>query len=290
MRLPLLRRAAISLAFTSLLLASGGCSKIRARMTVRDGNDLFKAEKYEKAIQKYEAALADDPSLTKIYRNIGLAYMAMFQPASLAPKDKLLADKSIEALQKYIESNPQDPRGPEYLVTMYLTASRYDQAIEHFQAVLARNADDLKTVQRLALVYQKKGDFENAFTWREKQAKLVTSENDKAEAYYTIGVLCWDRSYNYPDLEPGYRQTTIQKGISALNEAMSHRLEYSEAISYMNLLYREKAKYEWDPQKKTEYLQTATKYMMQALEIIKKRKAAAAATIAAPPAPPAQTK
>lgn len=283
-----IRRAARLIPLLALLLAVPGCDRLKARITVREGNELFKAEKYERAIDKYEAALAQDPSLTKIYRNIGLAYMAMFQPASESPKDKVYADKAIEFLQKYIQAYPEDPKGPEYLVNMYLNASRFDEAISFFHASLQKNPDDLKTVQRLALVYQKKQDFENALKWRQEQARLSPSEQEKAEAWYTIGVLCWDRSYNYPDLQPDYRQQVIQRGLDALEQAQKHKPEYFEAVAYVNLLYREKAKFEIDPVKKAEYLELAKKFMMQAIEMRKAaaKKAAATAATAIPLEPP----
>ncbi len=290
MRSSLIQRGLRFLPVFAILIASVGCDKVRARVTVREGNDLFKAEKYERAIDKYESALKLDDSLDKIYRNIGLAYMAMFQPASQSPKDKDFADKAIAAFQTYVEKHPEDPRGPEYLVTMYLNSSRYDQAIAFFQAAIQKNPNDLNTVKKLALVYQKKQDFENALKWRTEQAKLSTSELEKAEAWYTIGVLCWDRSYNYPDLEPGYRQNVIQRGLDSLNEATKHRENYFEAIAYINLIFREKAKYEIDPAKKQEFLVEANKYMMKALELRKaaaKTLAAATAATAIPLVPPA---
>jgi tetratricopeptide (TPR) repeat protein len=280
-----IRRAAAAATLLTLMLATTGCQKFKARMTVREGNELFKAEKYEKAIAVYQKALAEDPELTKLYRNIGLAYMAMFQPASQAQKDKDIADKAIEYLKKYVDAYPTDQKGPEYLVTIYVNAARYDDAVSFFQAAIAKNPKDVETIRRLALVYQKKQDFDNALKWRLEQARLVETKDEKAEAWYTIGVICWDRSYNYPNLEPAYRQEVIQKGLDALFESIKHRENYFEAVAYINLIYREKAKYETDPAKKAAFMAEAAKYMQQALEMRKERAKTLAAKAATPALP-----
>ena len=44
--------------------------------------------------------------------------------------------------------------------------------------------------------------------------------------------------------------------MDALNKAVEIKPDYFEAISYINLLYREKAKMETDPAKKQEYTDT----------------------------------
>ena len=57
--------------------------------------------------------------------------------------------------------------------------------------------------------------------------------------------------------------------MDALNKALEIKPDYFEALSYINLLYREKAKIETDPVKKQEYIDTANKYLQQALELRK---------------------
>ena len=62
----------------------------------------------------------------------------------------------------------------------------------------------------------------------------------------------------------------MDEGLDALNKALQIKPDYFEALSYVNLLYREKAKIEADPVKKQEYVDTANKYLQQALELRKK--------------------
>ena len=109
-----------------------------------------------------------------------------------------------------------------------------------------------------------------------------------AEVYYLIGVQAWDRSYNFPDVDPvAARARSSTTGSQSLNKAVEMKPDYFEAISYINLLYREKAKMETDPVKKQEYTDTANKYLQQALEMRKaaQEKAKAAEAAQATPEP-----
>ena len=76
----------------------------------------------------------------------------------------------------------------------------------------------------------------------------------------------------------------MDEGMQALNKAVEMKPDYFEAISYINLLYREKAKMETDPAKKQEYTDLANKYLQQALDMRKaaQEKAKAEAAQATP--------
>jgi tetratricopeptide (TPR) repeat protein len=137
------------------------------------------------------------------------------------------------------------------------------------------------------MLYFKKGDFDNGVTWLKKRLEI---EGNNPEVYYLIGVQAWDRSYNYPDLDPAMRAKIVEDGLESLNKAVQLKPDYFEAITYINLLYREKAKMETDPAKKQEYLDTANKYLQQALEMRKaaQEKAKAEAASGAPTPEPAK--
>jgi tetratricopeptide (TPR) repeat protein len=90
------------------------------------------------------------------------------------------------------------------------------------------------------MIYAKKGDFEQSLEWYKKRAEI---EKDDPEALYTIGVLCWDKVYNGGlTLELDRRRELIDMGLDYLGRANELREDYFEATSYVNLLYREKAK------------------------------------------------
>jgi len=261
------RRAAMAAVLLLAISGLTGCNKIKSKQEIKKGNEFLKAAQYQSALAAYEEALRLDPSEKKLHKHIGIAYMGMYQPGSKHPKDLEFAQKAIDNLKTYAEAYPEDQKAREYLISMYLNSERFDDAIAFYQnEMLKRNPRDSKAMQSLAMLYFKKGDFENGVKWLKKRLEV---EGNNPEVYYLIGVQAWDRSYNFPDLDPTLRGQIVEEGLQSLNKAVEMKPDYFEALSYINLLYREKAKMETDPAKKQEYTDTANKYLQQALDMRK---------------------
>ena len=260
------RAAACLLALVSLS-ALAGCDKIKSRQEVKRGNEFFKAGQYQAALASYQEAQRLDPGSTKLKKNVGLAYMAMYQPGSKYPKDLEFAAKAIENLKSYLDSHPEDKRAREFLVSMYLATDRYDDAIAFYQEKYKEDPKDSKAIQSLAAMYFKKGDFQKGIEWTQKRVEL---EPTNPEPLVMIGVQAWDRSYHYPDIPPEQRAQIVQSGLDALDKALKIKADNFDALTYINLLYREKAKVETDPAKQQEDIATADKYRQQAMDLRKK--------------------
>jgi tetratricopeptide (TPR) repeat protein len=277
------RAAAAAFLLVSVTLLFG-CDKIKSKQETKRGNEFLKAAQYQSALAAYEEALRLDPGETKLNKHIGIAFMGLYQPGSKHPKDLEFAQKAIDHLKAYLQAFPDDKKTLEYLVSMYLNTERFDDAIAFYQnEVLKREPKDTKAMGSLSMLYFKKGDFDNGVAWLKKRLEV---EGNNPEIYYLIGVQAWDRSYNFPDLDPALRAKIVDEGLQSLNKALEMKPDYFEAVSYINLLYREKAKMEMDPAKKQEYTDTANKYLQQALEMRKaaqeKAKAAEAAQATTP--------
>jgi tetratricopeptide (TPR) repeat protein len=266
--MPRHRKRAAAASFLLLAVSlSTGCDKIKSKQEIKKGNEFLKAAQYQSALAAYDEALRLDPGETKLHKHIGISYMGMYQPGSKHPKDLEFAQKAIDNLKQYAAAYPDDTKSLEYLISMYLNTERYDDAIAFYQnELLKRNPGDGKAMQSLARLYFKKGDFDNGVAWLKKQLEI---EGNNPEVYYLIGVQAWDRSYNFPDLDPALRAKAVEDGLQALNKAVELKPNYFEAVSYINLLYREKAKMETDPAKKQEYTDTANKYLQDALAMRK---------------------
>jgi len=271
-------RAAAAVLCLLAVSALAGCNKIKSKQEIKAGNEFLKASQYQPALAAYQEALRLDPAEKRLHKHIGLAYMGLYQPGSKHPKDLEFAQKAIDHLKTYVDAYPEDRKAREYLVSMYMNAQRFDDAIAFFQSdVLKRDPKDAKAMQTISSLYFQKGDFDNGVAWLKKRLEV---EGNNPEVYYLIGVQAWDRSYHFPDLDPAVRAKIVDEGLEALNKAVQMKPDYFEAVSYINLLYREKAKMETDPAKKQEYIDTANKYLQQALEMRKQaqEKAKAAAT------------
>lgn len=267
------QRAAAAALFLSTAVVLAGCNKLKAKQETKKGHEFAKSQQYETALASYQEALRLDPHEDKLHKAIAFAYMGMYQPGSKHPKDLEMATKAIQHLKTYVEAYPDDRKAREFLLSMYLSTEQYDQAESFYQQMLRENPKDTKAMASMASIYFKKGDFEQGVAWLEKRLAAEPPEA-KPEVYYLIGVQAWDRSYNYPDLDPLQRPQIVERGLEALNKAMELKPDYFEAISYVNLLYREKAKIETDPAKQQEYMALADQYRNQALELRKKALAA----------------
>jgi len=259
-------RAAVA-ALILLAAAQVGCDKIKSRQEIKKGNEQFKATQYQAALASYQDAQRLDPGEKKLDKFIGETYMALYQPGSKHQKDIEFANNAIKHLQTYLQAYPNDRKVREYLVSMYLAQDRYDDAIGFYQDLLKTDPKDSKAMTSLAAMYFKKGDFQNGLEWEKKRA---AADPKNPEPYVMIGVQAWDRSYHYPDVPAEVRGKIIADGMEALLTALKLKPDNFDALTYMNLLYREKAKIETDEAKRTEDVAQADKYREQALELRKK--------------------
>jgi tetratricopeptide (TPR) repeat protein len=224
----------LSVSFTFI-----SCKRFQAKMEVKKGNDYYKARKYEEAIKAYKSALEKDQNLDTVYLNLGLSYMALYVPGSTHPKDLEYVDKAIASFKDYQKRSPEDTKVNEYLINMYLNADRKDDAIKYFEEQLARDNSNTAFMQKLAFLYAQSGRFDDALKWYKRRAEV---EPNNAEAYYIIGVICWEKSYKFADLTPEERERVVKEGMASLERAIKINSKYADAYLYMNLLYRERAK------------------------------------------------
>jgi len=268
-----------TLALAGVLMMTTGCEgtydNLRANYAARMGNDAYKANDFPRAIEWYRYANYLNPDLDLAYYHTALAYMAEYKPGSKHPQDVRYAEQAITNLMRFLRLNPDHEDAKNYLLTIFLQADRHDEAAEFFERELQRAPDDPAVasalMQKIGMIYAKSGNFEQSLEWYKKRAEI---ERDDPEALYTIGVLCWDKVYNGGlTLELERRRELIDMGLEYLARASELRADYFEAASYVNLLYREKAKLAQILGNNDEFVkftQEADKNMKMALEMRKR--------------------
>lgn len=267
------RIAAASLAVLSL--GAAGCDKFKSKQLIREGNSYFKEQLYEDALKKYEAAQALDPGEVRLDKFVAMGYMALYNPGSTHPKDQEALSRSIEHFKKYLAAKPEDDKAAKFLVTTYMNAQKYDDAIKYFKELVVTHPKDSRAVQTIAMLYAKQGDYENSMEWQKKRGEL---EPNHAEVFYTMGVTAWDKSYNTMGIDTSpdkgitneKRKAMLDFGMAQLDRAIQLNPDYSEAMLYKNLLYRQYVRIETDPARVAELNAKATEWQQKALEIRKK--------------------
>ena len=269
------KKSCLLTALSLSLFFVAGCSKVKARMEIREANDAYAKEEYAQALVHYQAAQKiDGQSFPELDRMIGYSLIGMYVPEDKSPANVKNADAAIQKLREYLKKRPEDNIAREALINLYLNADRITDAINYFREWLKTHPADLDAVRSIATLYAKQGNFNESLNWYEK-ITLLDARNP--EAYYIYGVVCYEKVAKNPPADLNERLQIIDRGKKALTKAMQLRKDYFEAMAYLQLLYRQQAPLETDPIKQQELIAEANRIRNEAIAIIQKKKAAAAA-------------
>jgi tetratricopeptide (TPR) repeat protein len=258
--------AALSLSLSLL----AGCQKIQARMEIRDANTAYGKEDYATALKHYEKARQiDGTSFPDLDRMIGYSRIGMYVPEDKSKANLANADAAILELRKYLKKRPEDRIAREALINLYLNADRITEAINYFREWLDTHPNDLDAVRSVATLYAKQGNFAESLNWYQK-ITLLDARNP--EAFYTFGVVCYEKVAKNPPADMAERMAIIEKGKRALERAIQLRKDYFEALVYLSLLYRQQAPIETDPIKQQALVAEANRIRDEAVAIVRRKK------------------
>lgn len=266
-------RSLVLPALAVLLLPALGCNKVRARVELKEGNNLYQGEQYKPALDKFQKGLALDPSATFAWRSVGLTALALYRPGDENPKNKEYGTTAISAFEKYLADFPDDDKVKDYLLTSYVNEKQYDRALQFVDQLGQKNPSDPKINNYKINILMQAGRLADAF----EVAKKVQGDT-RLEALDNLGRLAWDKSYRDPKFSLEERAKIVDMGLEAEKIVMDAKPEPDnfEAVAYYNLLLREKAKLELDGDKKLALLADADKYLAKANELRKQAKEKAA--------------
>ena len=114
------------------ILASGvSCTSIRTRVWMNEGNKLYKAQRYDEAVEFYKKIIAIDPGNWTANYLIAMSYTALYHPGSEHEKDKEYVDKATQTFEKLMGMQAPDKdtedRVRNYYVALLLAASKTDK-------------------------------------------------------------------------------------------------------------------------------------------------------------------
>jgi len=245
-------------------------------MAMKEGNSFYNTKHYEEAVDQYKQVIAIDPTYKDAYTNMGLAYLALYQPGSTHEKDIGYSKGAIKAFKDYLSIDPENEKVKNFLMEICQKSNNPDEAIQFFVAEHEKHPDDVRTIGIVGNLYSKIGNIEEALKWMDKRVQL---EPNNPEAYYTIGVNCWARSYNHMDLSLEQRYSILDKGLAALDKAIELKPDYFESFTYKNLILRQKAAFDTSPAQRLIFGQQADEFLAKAMKLqnAAKQQAAAAA-------------
>ncbi len=236
-----MRKLTIVLAAVALALVATGCNKLRSRSQVNEGVQAFKGAQYPQAVEHFKTAVDLDPTFLSAREYLAVAYYQQYIPGAVSPENTEMADAAYEQFQKVLDQDPKNQLAIMSIANLFLNQQKWDDAKQWFE-------------------------------------KAVAVAPNNADAYYSLGFVAW--SQWFPEFGRalatlGMRQEdpgpikdkkvkaelkekwgpVIDGGLKDLDKALEINPEYDDAMSYENLLIRERAyladtKEEYDQQVK----------------------------------------
>jgi tetratricopeptide (TPR) repeat protein len=261
-RLP--RKVALILAVSFL---AAGCSEVRGRRKVQAGNRLYRDGHYKEAVDAFTEAERFVPNLPQLWLNKGYTCRQMLVPGSKTDESVFAAKCAKDAFEKYQKISPQDPRGEMLYVQTLFDSDEFEQLAKMYEERFKKNPRDIEALNGLIQVYSKWGKLDESLEWYGRKAEVLSND---PEAQYGAGVFIYTQLFQHgggpeksthdprpdpnkpkqvkehPGFGPGdiisqQRVDLADTGIKYLEKAVALRPKYHEAMTYANLLNRQKS-------------------------------------------------
>ncbi|MFY9724946.1 MAG: tetratricopeptide repeat protein [Bryobacteraceae bacterium] len=222
-----MRKLTIVLAAVALALVATSCNKLRSRSQVNEGVQAFKGAQYPQAVEHFKHAVDLDPTFLSAREYLAVAYYQQYIPGAMSPENTQMADAAYEQFQKVLQQDPKNQLAIMSIASLFMNQQKWDDAKQWFE-------------------------------------KAVAVAPNNADAYYSLGFIAW--SQWFPEFgralatlgmrqeDPGpvkdkkvkaelkeKWEPVINDGLKDLDKALDINPEYDDAMSYENLLIRERA-------------------------------------------------
>jgi tetratricopeptide (TPR) repeat protein len=214
-------------AAVALAIFGAGCQKLQSRDQLNKGTQAFRNAQYPEAVEHFKQAVELDPTFPVARLYLATAYMQQYIPGAESAENDKMAKAAYDTFTEVLKEDP-------------------------------KNSTALASIASLFL-YQRKWD--DAQQWYDK---LIAIEPNNADAYYSLGYIAWQKWYpafGSELAELGMKQDdpgpikdkkakedlkekwlpTINAGLDDLDKTLKINSEYEDAMSYKNLLIRERA-------------------------------------------------
>lgn len=243
-----MRRQSIVLAIAlcaGMLVFTTGCAKLQSRDQMNQGVQAYKNNKYTDAVKHFKEAVRLDPSNRNAQLYLAMSYFIQWVPGVDSPDNQKMYQAAKQEFGNVLNEDPKD-----------------SLALASMAALAFNSAQGAGTNMD-----QKMAFLQDAAKWNERRIEV---DPKNSEAYYYLGVIDWTRAVaplqtervnehlppDFPgplkdekvkqDLKAKYEKD-IEDGLADLKKCLDYDKENEDAMSYMNLLFREKAYLEDSP-------------------------------------------
>ena len=125
----MLAMAALGLA----LLATTGCSKLRARDQLNKGVQSYKNAKYEEAINHFQQAVSLDPTLLNARLYLATAFAQQYIPGVDAEDNNRMGQNAIDQYEAVLERDPKNINSVKGIAYLYLQMKKFEDAKTYYR-------------------------------------------------------------------------------------------------------------------------------------------------------------
>lgn len=130
-------------------------SKLSANYSFSKANQLFRDQKYSKAIVEYENAVRRNPDLKDAYRFLGESYKNLYIPGKDSQENKEKAAKALAALKKAYEIDPNNKDVIYSLGDMYDRLKNFDEAEKMYLRIVDLEPGNMNNYYVVAEFYKR---------------------------------------------------------------------------------------------------------------------------------------
>ena len=154
------QRVMFAAAAIAVIFAFTGCqdisySKLSANYHFGKANSLFRENQYRKAITEYEATLKYNPKMTQAYRFLGESYKQLYKPGVDTPLNKELEQKTLAALIKALEIEPNNKDIIYSLGDMYDKLKKFPEAEKLYLRIIELQPENMSNYYVVAEFYKR---------------------------------------------------------------------------------------------------------------------------------------
>lgn len=277
---------------------------LKGQKAYKDANELYKTSQWKDAAGKYEYVLQQDPSRSEVYFFLANSYDNAYKPSRAGePENDSYIQKAILNYRKAAEAdkNPEMKKlalqylvaayGPEKLndpaqaepivqemvriapndtgnyfalARIYEDAGRFEEAEAALLKAQETNPNDVTVYVQLAGFYNKQGEFDKTMGALHKSAEI---KPDDPQGHQLVATYYWEKAFKDHTLAPAAKKNYILKGIEATDRALNLNPNYTEALTYKNILLRMQANLETDMGKRAQLIKEADEIRARAMEL-----------------------
>jgi tetratricopeptide (TPR) repeat protein len=216
-------------ALALFVMVTASCQKLQARDNLNKGIKAFREARFEQAVEYFENASKLDPELTNAELYLATAWAQQYIPNVDTPENKRFAENAIKI----------------------------------FDQVLTKDSNNASAVAGLAGMYQSLGEYQKAKEYYMKQTQI---DPENPVPYYAIGSTDWILVYDKQNpLTDEEKAPLVAEGLQYVDKALEKNPNYDEAMTYKNLLLRQKALLTKDPKESNDLIKEADVWVDKAL-------------------------